>query len=129
MKFNSLIPELTVDDIERTKDFYVNKLGFMIEYERPENKFAFLSFYGNQIMFEENNGHWSVGELEHPYGRGINFEMAVPDAAEMYKKIQEQNIIPFRELMENRYREDGNTIVQHEFLIQDPDGYLLRFAD
>lgn len=129
MKFNSLIPELTVDDIERTKDFYVNKLGFKIEYERPENKFAFLSFYGNQIMFEENNGHWSVGELEHPYGRGINFEMAVPDAAEMYKKIQEQNIIPFRELMENRYREDGNTIVQHEFLIQDPDGYLLRFAD
>ena len=129
MKFNSLIPELTVDDIERTKDFYVNKLGFKIEYERPEHKFAFLSFYGNQIMFEENNGHWSVGELEHPYGRGINFEMAVPDAAEMYKKIQEQNIIPFRELMENRYREDGNTIVQHEFLIQDPDGYLLRFAD
>lgn len=129
MKLNSLIPELTVDDIERTKDFYVNKLGFKIEYERPENKFAFLSFYGNQIMFEENNGHWSVGELEHPYGRGINFEMAVPDAAEMYKKIQEQNIIPFRELMENRYREDGNTIVQHEFLIQDPDGYLLRFAD
>ena len=129
MKFNSLIPELTVDDIERTKDFYVNKLGFKIEYERPENKFAFLSFNGNQIMFEENNGHWSVGELEHPYGRGINFEMAVPDAAKMYKKIQEQNIIPFRELMENRYREDGNTIVQHEFLIQDPDGYLLRFAD
>ena len=47
MKFNSLIPELTVDDIERTKEFYVGKLGFKIEYERPENKFVFMSFYGD----------------------------------------------------------------------------------
>lgn len=129
MKFNSLIPELTVDDIERTKDFYINKLGFKIEYERPENKFVFLSFYDNQIMFEQQNGHWSVGEMEHPYGRGINFEMTVPDAAELYKRILGLGIKPFRELMENSYREENNNIVQHEFLVQDPDGYLLRFAD
>ena len=129
MKFNPLIPELTVDDIERTKDFYVNKLGFRIEYERPENKFVFLSFYENQMMFEQDNGHWSVGEMEHPYGRGINFEMAVPDAAALYQKIIELGIKPFRELMESRYREGDGYIVQHEFLVQDPDGYLLRFAD
>lgn len=129
MRFNSLIPELTVDDIEKTKDFYINKLGFKIEYERPENKFVFMSLYGNQIMFEQDNGHWSVGELVHPYGRGINFEMAVPNAAAMYQKITDLGIKPFRELMESRYREGGKFIVQHEFLIQDPDGYLLRFAD
>lgn len=129
MKFNSLIPELTVDDIERTKDFYVNKLGFRIEYERSENKFVFLSLYENQIMFEQQNGHWSVGELEHPYGRGINFEMAVPDAEALYQRILEHEIKPFRELMESKYREGDGYIIQHEFLIQDPDGYLLRFAD
>ena len=129
MKFNSLIPELTVDDIDRTKDFYVNKLGFKIEYERPEDKFAFLSFYNNQIMFEQINGHWSVGELEHPYGSGINFEMAVPDAEALYKRVLELGLTPFRELKESRYRDGDTYIVQHEFLIQDPDGYLLRFAD
>lgn len=129
MKFNSLIPELTVDDIERTKDFYVNKLGFRIEYERPENKFVFLSLYENQIMFEQQNGHWSVGELEHPYGRGINFEMAVPDAEALYQRVLGHEIKPFRELMESKYREGDGYIIQHEFLIQDPDGYLLRFAD
>ncbi|MBE7070378.1 MAG: VOC family protein [Ruminococcaceae bacterium] len=129
MKFNSLIPELTVDDIERTKDFYANKLGFRIEYERPENKFVFLSLYENQIMFEQQNGHWSVGELEHPYGRGINFEMAVPDAEALYQRVLEHEIKPFRELMESKYREGDGYIIQHEFLIQDPDGYLLRFAD
>lgn len=32
------------------------------------------------MMFEQENGHWVVGELEHPYGRGINFEMTVSDS-------------------------------------------------
>ena len=129
MKFNPLIPELTVDDIGRTKDFYINVLGFKIEYERPEDKFAFLSLYENQIMFEQVNGHWSVGELEHPYGRGINFEMAVPDAEALYQRVLDMGIQPFRQLNENRYRNGEEIIVQHEFLVQDPDGYLLRFAD
>ena len=77
MKFNSLIPELVVSDIERTKEFYVNILNFVIEYERSEDKFIFLSLEDNQMMFEQDNGNWNVGILEHPYGRGINFEMTV----------------------------------------------------
>ena len=47
MKFNSLIPELTVSDIERTKHFYIDILQFKIEYERPENQFVFLSMEEN----------------------------------------------------------------------------------
>ena len=129
MQFNSLIPELTVDDIERTKDFYINKLGFRLEYERSEDRFAFLSLHGNQIMFEQENGHWSVGVMEHPYGRGINFEMSVPDAGELYRRVLGQGITPFRELRESRYRSGDGYVVQREFLVQDPDGYLLRFAD
>ena len=37
IKFNSLIPELSVSDIEKTKEFYLS-LGFEIQYERAENK-------------------------------------------------------------------------------------------
>ena len=44
MKFNSLIPELTVSDIDRTRDFYVNILQFKVEYERVEDRFVFLSY-------------------------------------------------------------------------------------
>ena len=33
MKFNSLIPELSVTDIDNSKKFYI-KLGFEIIYER-----------------------------------------------------------------------------------------------
>ena len=129
MRFNSLIPELTVADIERTKDFYLNVLQFAVEYERPENKFMFLSLEGNQLMFEEENGNWCVGTLEHPYGRGINFEMTVSDVESLYKRVLEAGIKPFSELTINRYRSGDEDIVQKEFLVQDPDGYLLRFTD
>ena len=129
MKFNSLIPELTVADIERTKEFYINILGFHMEYERTENQFIFLSFEGNQLMFEQENGNWSVGELEYPYGRGINFEMTVSDVEGLYKRILDSKIQPFREMKESHYRNGNEVIVQKEFLIQDPDGYLLRFTE
>lgn len=129
MKFNSLIPELSVEDIERTKKFYLDVLHFKIEYERPENKFVFLSLEGNQMMFEQLNGHWTVGELQHPYGRGINFEMTVSDVEGIYKSVLEHGITPFREMKISRYRQDDEDIVQKEFLVQDPDGYLLRFTD
>ena len=52
MQFNSLIPELSVTDINKSKDFYLS-LGFEIKYERPENKFIFLQLEENQIMIEE----------------------------------------------------------------------------
>ena len=129
MNFNSLIPELTVADIERTKEFYVGILHFKIENERPEDKFVFLSNENIQIMFEQENGHWNVGELEYPYGRGINFEMTVSDVEVMYTRILDYGIRPFREIKVSHYRNGEEDIEQKEFLIQDPDGYLLRFTD
>ena len=129
MQFNSLIPELTVSDLERTRAFYVDILQFKVEYERPEDKFIFLSLEQNQLMFEQENGHWLVGELEHPYGRGVNFEMTVSDAEDLYERVLAAGIKPFREIKVSRYRNGDEDIVQREFLVQDPDGYLLRFTD
>ena len=129
MKFNSLIPELSVSSIEASKDFYVNKLGFKIEYERKEDKFIFISFENNQIMFQEINNNWSVGLLEYPFGRGINFEMTVSNIDKFYNNVKASNITLFKDLIINKYRKDNETIIQKEFLIQDPDGYLLRFCD
>lgn len=129
MKFNALIPELTVTDLERSRAFYVGVLGFRIEYARPENRFLFLSRERIQLMLEEENGHWSVGELRYPFGRGINFEMTVSDVDALYRAVLDAGITPFRELTVSRYRSGDADIVQKEFLVQDPDGYLLRFTD
>ena len=129
MKFNSLIPELTVTDLEKTKEFYVDILNFKIEYERPEDRFVFLSLENNQMMFEQVNDNWRVGILEHPFGRGVNFEMTVSDVDAMYKHILASGITPFREIRLSHYRNGDEDIIQKEFLIQDPDGYLLRFTN
>ena len=129
MKYNSLIPELTVKDIDKTKEFYVKVLQFKVEYERFEDRFVFLSYEGNQMMFEQDNDNWSVGRLEYPYGRGVNFEMTVSDVESLYKRVLDYGIKPFRDLKVSHYRNGDEAIVQKEFLIQDPDGYLLRFTD
>ena len=128
MKFNSLIPELSVSNIKRSKDFYL-KIGFEIMYERKENKFCFIKLEENQIMLEENNDNWNTGEMEYPYGRGINISMSVNDIDKMYNELKKKNITFFKELEIHDYRVDDKIYHDKEFLIQDPDGYLLRFND
>ena len=129
MDFNKMIPELSVFDIEQTKRFY-NDLGFKIEYERPEEKFVFMSFQDNQFMFEQihDNG-WNIGELIYPLGRGINFSIAVDDIEGLYKLVKTLNLEIYRELNRSIYQVNGTEETQTEFLIQDPNGYLLRFTN
>ena len=126
MKYNSLIPELSVSNINKSKEFYLS-LGFKVMYERVENKFCFLELEANQIMIEEINDNWNTGELEYPFGRGINISMTVSNVDEMYNRLKDMNIKFFLELTTNEYRVDDEIIYEKEFLIQDPDGYLLRF--
>ena len=129
MDFNKMIPELSVFDIEQTKRFY-NDLGFRIEYERPEEKFVFMSFQDSQFMFEQihDNG-WNIGELIYPLGRGINFSIAVDDIEGLYKLVKTLNLEIYRELNRSIYQVNGTEETQTEFLIQDPNGYLLRFTN
>ena len=126
MKFNSLIPELSVTNIEKSKEFYL-LLGFQIKYERKEDKFAFLELEGNQIMIEEINDHWNTGRLEYPFGRGINLSMTISNIDEYYQKLKDQKIVFFKKLMINRCQANETIYEDKEFLLQDPDGYLLRF--
>lgn len=124
--FNSLIPELSVSDIEKSKKFYL-ELGFVIKYERTENKFCFLELENNQIMIEEENNNWNVGKLEYPYGRGINISMTVSDVNKLYYELKSKRIKFFKDLEIHEYRVDDEISKDIEFLVQDPDGYLLRF--
>ncbi len=126
MKFNSLIPELSVTDIEKSKEFYLN-LGFKIMYERKEDKFCFLYLEDNQIMIEEINNNWNVGEMKYPFGNGINISMTVTDIDSFYESIISKKIVLFRKIKTSKYRVDDIIYEDKEFLLQDPDGYLLRF--
>ena len=126
MKFNSLIPELSVTNIEKSKKFYLN-LGFKIMYERKEDKFCFLYLEDNQIMIEEINNNWNVGEMKYPFGNGINISMTVSDIDSFYENIISKKFVLFRKIKTSKYRVDDIIYEDKEFLLQDPDGYLLRF--
>lgn len=128
IRYNSLIPEFSVSNILVSKKFYID-LGFEIVYERVEDKFCFLSLYDNQIMIEEVNNNWNVGELEYPFGRGINISMAVNDIDKFYNNVKNMGIKLYKDIAVSKYRVDDGYVCDKQFLIQDPDGYLLRFTN
>ncbi len=129
MDFNNLIPELSVFDILQTKNFY-EELGFKIEYERQEEKFVFMSFQDSQFMFEQiHDEGWNTGELIYPLGRGINFSLAVDDIENLYTLVKSKKLEIYKKLTKSVYLVNGIEEIQMEFLIQDPNGYLLRFTN
>ena len=129
MRFNKLVPELSVSDIEVSKRFYTDVLGFRVEYERKEDKFAFLSLGDAQLMIEQINGHWETGKLEYPFGRGINFQIEIDNFDDLVSRLKDNGIVPFKDAFVSRYECGGECFIEKEILIQDPDGYLLRFSE
>lgn len=125
--FNKLIPELSVSNIENSKQFYLS-LGFSILYERVKDKFCFLELDGCQLMIEEINDNWNTGKLEYPYGRGMNISMEVKDIDSIYYKVKEKAYPIFQDMQVDKYQVDDKVYFDKEFLIQDLDGYLLRFV-
>ena len=128
--FNKNIPELSVSNLENSLMFY-KALGFRVEYERPENKFVFLSMGDIQFMLQEisDNDKWSLTPLTYPFGNGINFQLEVDSVHKIYSKLKEHNYPIAFDIEENWYRQDNKLLGNKEFLIQDPDGYLLRFSE
>ena len=132
MRFNRLVPELSVSDIQKSLDFY-NRLGFKIEYQRKEDKFAFLSFQGSQIMIEElresndKKSVWYTGELKHPFGRGLHFQMEVKDVSILFNNINKNKYPIKAPLVDRWFRQNKFLLGMRYFLIMDPDGYLILF--
>lgn len=126
MNWAALVPELAVTEFAGSKAFYLDVLGFTLEYERED--FAYLSLGPVQIMIEQTGDHWSTGELERPFGRGINLQIEVKDAAALHQRIIASDWPIFLPLQTKWYRAGDLEHGQLEFIIQDPDGYLLRFC-
>ncbi len=129
MKFNKLIPELSVSDFKKSLKFYTKILGFKIKYKRQESKFAMLSFQGSQLMIEETNKKWATGKLEDPYGRGINFQIEVNSIQPVLDSLKKNSYPIFAEPKENWYRQNNKMLGNKEFLAHSHNGYLLRFSE
>jgi catechol 2,3-dioxygenase-like lactoylglutathione lyase family enzyme len=125
----ALVPELSVTDIRASLAFWCGLLGFDVAYDRPAARFAYLARERLQIMLCERNGRWESAELQRPFGRGINLQMTVPSIAPLLAAINRAGWKLFEQPSEAWYQVGDEECGQREFLVEDPDGYLLRFAE
>lgn len=131
MNWNQMLPEFDVFNLEESLHFYTSLIGFNIVYKRKEDKFAFLQLEDVQLMLQEINeegNKWGTGKLEYPLGVGINFQIDVTNIDEIYGNLRKANYKIFVEMEEHWYRKDEILMGCREFLVQDPNGYVLRFS-
>ena len=127
-----VVPELYCSDIEITKRFYVEAFGFEIKYERPEELFVYFTLEGVDIMVEQlsaSGRRWLTGEMETPFGRGVNFQWDVAEIDNLYSRVL--TAAPgsiYLEMEAKAYQCGTETALQKQFIAQDPDGYLFRFC-
>lgn len=125
-----MVPELTVSDFGKSLVFYRDLLGFKVRNQRIDPDFAYLEQETVQIMIEKHHDEsWQTGDLQKPYGRGINLQIELSGIDAILDRLNEAGH-PVFEDMEEEWYDTGETLSgQKQFLVQDPDGYLLRFTE
>ena len=125
----AMVPELSVSDIGRSLAFWCDLLGFGVAFDRPAARFSYLARGPLQVMLCEHNGRWETGALEPPLGRGINLQMSVEAVAPILTALETAAWPLYEPVTDAWYRVGAVESGKREFLVLDPDGYLLRFAE
>ncbi len=116
MAIQRVVPALRITNYERSKKFYLDQLGFILEWEhRFEPKFpVFMSVTldGMRLYLTEHSGDCQVGGLVH-------FVVSDVDALhDTFKKRQ----VPITEA-------PNDDLGFRNMTITDPDGNSLRFME
>lgn len=127
-----LIPEFKVMDFKKSLDFYTNFAQFTVEYDRPEQSFAMLNKDGAYLMIEAptpGSRTFDAVEAIYPFGRGMHLQIRVDNVQALYDNFKSHNHPLFLEMEERWYRKGDVEVGNKQFIVQDPDGYLLRFYE
>lgn len=132
ISINALVPELAVRDWHVSLDFYCRLLGFSMVYDRPpEEGFAFLVIGEAQLMIDQVGvgRDFDNAPREHSYGRGLNLQIKVPALNPILDRLHDAGVALFLEPEERWYRSGQRELGQRQFVVADPDGYLLRLCE
>lgn len=126
----ALVPELGVTDIEASLRFWRDLCGFAVLYDRPEEGFACIEREGARLMLDRigSTRDWLAAPAERPFGRGMNLEIAVASVAPLLAALEGAGWPMFLPLEEKSYRVGDAVVRVRQFIVQDPDGYLVRFS-
>ena len=133
MKTNALVPELAVSDWRTSRAFYCDLVGFTVAYERPEDGFSFLTLGDAQLMIDQI-GIGRTFEVEDaqgglPLGRGLNLQILVPQVVPVLARLAAAGVSLYLPLEEKWYRRGDREVGNRQFVVPDPDGYLLRLHE
>ena len=127
MALNSLTPNLMVNDVEETIEFYTDVLGFTLLMTVPETgklDWAMVKRNDVVIMFQSTKSlKEGLPRLagEKP-GGGLTFYIKVDRITELHEELFDNEVEIISDLESTFY----NTI---EFSIVDLNGYVLTFSE
>jgi catechol 2,3-dioxygenase-like lactoylglutathione lyase family enzyme len=131
-----LVPEIKISDLTASLRFWCDLLGFRVLYDRTEDGFAYLDRDGAQIMLDqrglgapERRGIWETGPMEQPFGRGINFEVQASNLGAIQARLAAAGVSLYFGPETRWYRAREVEVGVRQFLVQDPDGYLVRLQE
>lgn len=130
---NAIVPELSVTDWQKSRDFYCDLIGFSVLYDRPEEGFVFLTLGRAQIMLDQigigRDFHGTDAAPAYPFGRGMNLQIMVPALAPILERLEDAKIPLHMPPEDKWYRRDDIEVGNRQFIVADPDGYLLRLFE
>ena len=125
----ALVPELDVSNLNLSREFYVDLIGFNEVFSRPDDAFVYLRLGRSDLMLQQADGpgrRFRTAPLAQPYGRGINLQIAHPDLETAYKRLHASRatiVVPWET---KTYRTGTTEVHVDQFVVADPDGYLIR---
>ena len=133
MHGNALVPEFAVSDWQASRRFYCDLVGFSVLYERAEEGFCYLVLGDAQLMIDQigMGRTFDIDEapLDRPFGRGLNVQIRVPDIGAILQRLASAGVALYLPLEEKWYRRDHREVGNRQFVVLDPDGYMLRLFE
>lgn len=124
-----LVPRLIIGNMVASMWFWVDICGFSILYGREEEGFAYLDLNGSQVILEVfGDGRMWINEpLDALVGGGASFEVEALQLNRLLEKLALAGWPLFLHPEDRWYHREAVEVGVRQFLVRDPDGYLLRF--
>lgn len=124
MKIKQLIPELLIEDMQKTLKFYYEVLGFQSEIVFPEKNPIFAQIskdYVHIMLYNRNDFQREIPKLKRvKMGGSILLYFKVEKIKDFYKQIKDKV-----KIIQTIHETEYDSI---EFTIEDCNGYLLAFS-
>ena len=117
--FKSMSPQLLVQDIERSLEYYILKLGFDLDF-RYEDFYAGVSRDGHAIHLKQGipSTHERANRKDNEH---LDIAFIVEGLDALLKHVQKQSVEIAQQPRDMPYG--------REFYVFDPDGYILGFLE